>query len=404
MTQNNSRQQGNGQNTDPLDELLASAVWPLPRPDQLKRLRASWQTRARSARLIRRSMVAAAVLLVAGLAIWQLRTVREDFGPQPGPKHYIAEKPVSSTLDDILDAPEIESSPSSAQFAAGKQAPSPITQASPAAENVLDRLLVLSVDRRRRELSEAAAIRPDIDRLDEAIEELTSGKSTLEQLQQSLSPQAEVLEPRLVDLVRQSTGPRQIASLQLLAAVGTARSLPILMELRETAELRREATRGVARLALPIAIARLVIQEADGETQRLLLSALLERNTREAVDLFLNLAGNARLSQTAFDSLADVQHAPVDLLIETLHAPRVSRRLLAAKVLGGLRDPSISPRLIAMAVQGDSRREVLVAMLSSADPQATRFLASGRNDPSWAAQIQAAASDAQPLAIKYQET
>jgi hypothetical protein len=400
MSQDNLRQHDDSLPSDPLDELLASAAWPVPRPEQLSRLRASWQTRANLARFRRRSMMAAAVLLVAGLAIWHHRTSNNNLEMQSGPKLHVAEKPVPSSIEDNVATPEFESPP---KAIASTRSRLPSIQPSPAGESALDQLLVLSVDRIRRESKTATAIRPDNDRLNEAIESLITGTSTLQELQQSLAPQAAAIEPQLVELVRHSNGERQTASLKILASIGTVRSLAVFMEVRENAELRREATRGVTRLAPPIAIARLAVQETDGEIQKVLLSGLLERNTREAVDLFLNLAGNPRLAQATFDSLAGVQNAPVDLLIDTLHAPQVSRRLLAAKVLGGLRDPIIGQRLIAMAVQGDSRREVLVAMLSSADPQATRFLASGRSDPNWAAQIQAAASDAQPSTIKYQE-
>jgi hypothetical protein len=56
-----------------------------------------------------------------------------------------------------------------------------------------------------------------------------------------------------------------------------------------------------------------------------------------------------------------------------------------------------------MAVQGQSRREALVALLSSSNPAARQFVASGRHDLVWSAQLKAAGSDAQLPTTQFQE-
>jgi hypothetical protein len=375
----------------------------MPRPDQLNRLRATWQRRTSSARLVRRSVLAAALILVATLFAWQLRTAADNRAIGNGPKLHIAERPVPAPINDaVVDSKD--DSPASVQKATIDSPSLPEIRPLPTEASSLEQLLVLSAGRQRKELKPAKADPKEIDQLDEAVEALANGTTTLEEVVRSVAPQAALAEQQLITLAGQTNAYRQLAIVRLLAVIGTPRSLPILMELRKTPELRDEATRGIVRLAAPIVLARLAIQETDAKVQKQLLAALLERDSREAVDLFLNLASNPLTTRAALDCLSSVKEAPVDLLVENLHAPKVSRRLIAARVLGGLCDTSVSQRLIAMAVQGDSRREALVALLSSCDPQASQFLKSGYRDPNWAALIQAAESDVRPLTFHYEET
>jgi hypothetical protein len=383
---------------DPLDELLSSARWPEATSEQLCRLRQRWLFQSRVPRRARLALAAALVLVATGLALWQYRwtpDVRQDAGPalpiaekRPAIERSAVERVADS--DDVKDRDAV-----TPRMATG---PPRVEISSP-----LELVLVQSAERRRAGRRDAQVEVEFRQRIQAAVDDLAVGKRTLEEVRDEFAPQAAGCEPLLTSLVAQSTGKTKHAGARLLAAIATPRALPTLLELAQSADLRGEAIAGIVRLAPPAVVARLALAEPDPALKRQLLAALLERGTRESVDLFLSLAGDPRSAEQAFGSLSVVARPPVDLLIESLQAAKVSRRLTAARVRGRLNDSGATLRLIAMAVEGQSRREALVALLSSSNPSARQFVDSGRHDLVWSAQLKAAGIDAQLPTTQYQE-
>jgi hypothetical protein len=387
----------------PLDELLRGARWPTATSQQLHRLRKNWLYRSRVPRLVRLALAAAAIVAATGLAIWQYRWSSDESVPEDGPVFRVAEKRSAvETSTARTNTAEGALVPSGSDLALPQQGDVP-PLATIEAENTLEYLLIQSAERRRSDSQTHRAAADLQDRIDKAVTSLALRQQTLDELQVDLTTQAADCEQHLVGLIQQSTGAKRRAAIQLLSAIGTQRSLPTLMALAQSAELRKDAIPGIARLASPQLLARLAMMETDVAMQRQLMAALLERNTRESVDLFLNLTADPRTAEQAFAVLPSVNAAPTELLIESLRAPKVSRRLVAARILGGLNDSRITRQLIALAVQGELRREALVALLSSSNPEARRFVASGQRDLVWSAQLKAAGSDAQLPTTQFQE-
>jgi rRNA processing protein Krr1/Pno1 len=61
--------------------------------------------------------------------------------------------------------------------------------------------------------------------------------------------------------------------------------------------------------------------------------------------------------------------------------------MAAARVLGGLNEPEVSRRLIEMVLRGAYRQEALVALLSSSEDSARRFLENAEREVSLAATL-----------------
>ena len=89
----------------------------------------------------------------------------------------------------------------------------------------------------------------------------------------------------------------------------------------------------------------------------------------------------------------------MELLFAFLEDPREPRRVAAARVLGRLEQPAVSAALISLALRNVQRREALLALLSSAEPQARRFVWQAGQDRSLAGELHAAAAQLRSLAL-----
>jgi hypothetical protein len=181
-----------------------------------------------------------------------------------------------------------------------------------------------------------------------------------------------------------------VAASRVLACVASARSLPTLRWLAEQPSTHAIATQCIARLGSQREVYERTTRESDPTLQRELAGSLLKRGDPASITLFLRLAGTASTSSAALSAAATAQQAPVGAILAQLQSPRVRERLVAAKVLGVLPLPDISPRLIELVANDGCRREVLISLARRRDPMALQFVQRASGDEWLAASLRAA--------------
>ena len=342
---------------DPLDRLLAEARWPEPSPDAITRLEAAWD-RLNPAPLRRPKVwwpaaAAAVVLLAIAAASLLLRKSPQQITKAPTPPE-----------------PRITMQPQPAPIIASR-APSLWEQAA---------MLHGST------ITTAAA---SIDRVQPAVDQAIVSLST--------TPRADVLavaarllqtgprsaiEQHLLDDLPRRTGVEAVAAIRLLGAVGSRSALPALLDLYADTDKRAAVAASIADLLSPMELAALAKDEAVIDRQRNLLGLLATHPHPQALSSYLAFVATPATSDTALAALDNLRDAPVDALFAYLDAPRMDRRLAAARALGRINGPAVSERLATMVERGFHRREALAALLSSNGPEAARVLSSFQRMPS----------------------
>ena len=339
---------------DPLDRLLAEARWPEPSPDAITRLEHAWD-RTKPARLRRPKLwwpAAAAVLLVAiAAASLLLRKSPQQITKAPTPPETLATPPQPTPII-ASRAPSL-----------WEQAAMLDGSTGPAA-TLIDR------------------VQPAID---QAIGSLTTTpRADLQAVATRLlqtGPRGAV-EQHLIDDLPRRTGVEAIAAIRLLGAVGSRSSVPALLDLYPDADKRPAVAASIADLLSPAELATLVKDETVVDRQRNLLGLLAVHPHPQALSSYLAFVASPATSHTALAALDDLPEAPVDALFAHLEAPRMDRRLAAARALGRVNGPAVSERLALMVQRGVHRREALAALLSSNGPEAASALSSFQRMPS----------------------
>jgi hypothetical protein len=125
----------------------------------------------------------------------------------------------------------------------------------------------------------------------------------------------------------------------------------------------------------------LAAKQQDPAVRKEMLSILFARNDRASIDVFLDLVSDPKTSAEALACVADAPNPPLQTLFQCLHSPQATRRIAAARVLGRLDQPAVSRELIAMVARGTFRQEAMIALLSSSETTARRFLADAERNP-----------------------
>ena len=313
---------------DPLDRLLAEARWAEPAPEAIQRLRGQWRSlMVRRSRRRRRlfALAAAGSLLAAGLAFWQFisGTVR------PGRENNIT-------------------APSSPQIA------QPTT-------------------RKTEQLTSVPPLRRKSSRLDPlpgtAYEQAVAhGGSNSYELMLATAHRRAVRERR-----------RQLAAAETADAVAEAKG--------PENSVSEPSIRDVAEATDSPTLGRLVREEQNPTARKELLSALLARDDRPSVNVFLAMVEDPRTSADSLACVAGAPNPPVQTLFQCLRSPRAARRIAAAMVLGRLDQAAVSRELIAMVSRGMYRQEAMIALLSSSETTARQFLANAERDPTLSATL-----------------
>lgn len=382
---------------DPLDEVLRTARWPEPQPNQLRRLQVRWSglwlarvRRRRAASVL--CLVAAAAGLLIAVCVWMDRAgapwkPREiapavpQTEPREGPPRQVAETP-----DNAVDPP----GPPDDETKTRKPEPAPdpskaVARSRPATP--YEKLAFRMLTRRRPPTRE----QPDRELLQAAMERrVTEPNADLDELAEPLLAARRANELALIAWVQQTRGARQVAAIDLLGRIGTRQSVPLLAGLAALPETHAAAVRGLARLADAGTIALLAGEEVDPDLQEELFAALLGRGDARAVAAYLEFVGERETRGSALAALDRVADPPLGLLFESLASPQQAQRSAAAVVLGRIDGPEVSRRLIQMVLQDVLRREALLALTANSGAEASQFVALARNDPSLAGSAQAA--------------
>lgn len=345
-----------------LDQLLRQARWPAIPEESSARLRRTWRgvwPAERKGRGRAIGIAAAAVAAVILIAIGFVQWLRRDS------VHVV-------TPEVVRVVPPVEEKPRRDAY---------VRSATP-----------LEAAMMRREL--AAQVRPDAraragQRIGDALERLANapaqGPADVAALAGELRRHVDqrFLEDRLTAVAAEGSLERRRAALRLLSATGTGRALPALLEGYRSAELRRAAAEGVARLADAEALARLALEAEDGAVQGEMLAQLLQRPAGSAAPLVLGLMQDPRTAEALTGALRAVaaDAALADALFRHLRAPRAHDRLAAARALAAINGPETTRRLIALAHADVTRREALYALLRCGGTEAAAFLAEAEHDP-----------------------
>ena len=342
---------------DPLDRLLAEARWPEPSPEAITRLEAEWDrlnpAPLRGPKLWRPAAAAAVLLLAIAAASLLLRKSPQPITKAPTP-------PETRVTTSSQPAPIIAS-----------RAPSLWEQAAMLHGSTIT-TTAASIDR----------VQPAID---QAIVSLTTTpRADLQTVATRLlqtGPRSAIEQHLLDDLPRRS-GVEAVAAIRLLGTVGSRSAVPALLDLYAVADNRPAVAASIAELLSPAELAALIKDEPLADRQRHLLGLLAIHPHPQALSSYLAFVASPATSETALAALDDLPHAPVDALFAHLDAPRMDRRLAAARALGRINGPAVSERLATMVERGLHRREALAALLSSNGPEAARALSSFQRMPS----------------------
>jgi hypothetical protein len=332
-----------------LDALLAEATWPEPNPSGTRRLARFYRSQS-YAPFSRHWLIAACVLLAGGIALLLLyrNTIRqnETAGSRIHPPANVEPPPRASgrapTRLELAQITFIESETRRASTAAVR--PDPVEQALAAfAENSSDRANVYA--------------QTILSRLD--------------------PPRREA---ELARVMIGSDPARSQTAAQLIASMADEDSVPLLMQMDRTAATRDAAIRGLASVASPALLARLVRSHTVPEHRQSLIAGLF-RST-DGIKTYLDLVSDRSTSSDALATLDRVKTPPTEMFFAALSDPHISVRLAAAKVLGRIDGPQTTQRLVAMTEHNQSRREALIALADSRGPEARQFLAeAGRGGP-----------------------
>lgn len=115
-------------------------------------------------------------------------------------------------------------------------------------------------------------------------------------------------------------------------------------------------------------------QQKDSESRVQFLVSLASRHDVKATTELVRFVLDPELHDEALQALSQSTDRPIGLLFTLLSDTHMHIRLGAAQALGGLNDPVITQRLIAMSMAEQTRREAIAALLSSSEPGAALFV------------------------------
>ena len=382
--------------SDWLDDLLPTAAWPEPRPGWRERLQRRWSDlsparppTARWAPIVGVATIAAGLLLAASL--WALARQRPPERPEVAPA--VPPEQPRPPAPQTAEAPEPVGS---GDAEADNQTPSLARGVPPHPEDrvvssrpatTLERLVFEQVTERRRSPPGA----PDVELLNAAIElRLTEPDADPDALCRPLVEARVAYERLLVEEIQRTVGPRRAAAIDLLGRVGTGRSVPVLARLAAHPQTHAPAVKALALLADSQTLAALAASEPEEGLRQHLLAALLARGDAHSMRFFLEFVRRPEHVASALAAVDRVANPPVGLLFELLDSPQQTRRSAAALVLGHVDRPEVSQRLRQMVIHNVRRREALLALAGSPQPEASQFVALAQRDPSLAALTRAA--------------
>jgi len=381
-----------------LDDLLRQAAWPEPDPAVVERLRGHWRSLVaeRRRRSLRRWMSAAAAAVLLGVGSWL-------FWPRP-PQNEVA-IPAAPPRNRELPVTD-RNRASSPDFGVERRADG--ASEAPAAQETeyvwsrpataYQEFVLAAVQRGRpaRPAARADSIsetgsQPEVDPLEKVLQSLIADPAAdVATVAQSLMPRRAFYERQLLERLPRAPADGKIASIQLLAYLGSSRSVPALLQLSRSRETHAAAIRAVMPHADAVLLADLIRREPAHGLQRELFIALMSRGQSPALAVYLELVSEPGTRDQALAALDAVPHPPVELLFGFLNGAEPGQQLPAALVLGRLNGPQITQRLIQQALSNIHQQPALIALLANHSDEARRFVSLAQRDQSLFAAVHSA--------------
>jgi len=386
---------------DPLDALLAQAVWPEPKAGAIARLRARWRKIRARRRMVPLLAAAAASVLIGG-GLWFTLTdrpvdVTENAAGRAA--RLAADRAARARAaderadvderiaDDERAADASPEAPAEAPTEAIVAAPPPPSRPA----NRYERLLVDAAIRARHDLPASEVLQAQAARLEQTLQRLTGDPAADVALNAAtLVLERERHEQLLLARLQSGETEHRQAAMELLPHLASWRSVPLLREQVRAGQASDVARLALARLGTPAEAAWLVQNETDRGRRVDLLAALAERGDRPAVEKFLQFVREPRRTQEALAALDQLETPPLDVLFAALTGQDVAERQAAARALGRLNGPEVTARLIGLTQQGIFRQEALLALIACRGSDAQDFVRQARRDEYLVAAVQAA--------------
>lgn len=358
-----------------LDELIRGALAADVDRQRVERLEWFWREqsprrvwRRRTLRLV--PLAAAASLLIVAWFLSVNDAERNDPRAAEDP-------PPVAVVPDTAPTTEPRVSPAEPEAATPKLAGRPPTE--------YERLLFITQTRARVALPTASAD----ELLDRVVERLAAaGPSDAEQIiGEALSSGRSALsladlESRLLDELSSSSGENRGPFFRALAAHGTERSVPALLELALDRTVGDEALATIEQIVGVDRWVEAARQTPDKRLHRLIAKRLVTADSPPALLAFLSLVGDEDLRSDAIEAALEVPELPVAQLIELLDHQQEPVRLAAAVALGRINRCEMTEALIDRVNNRPSRsKEAWLALLTCRCDAADRFLARAGQDP-----------------------
>jgi HEAT repeat protein len=384
---------------DPLDDLLQKAHWPEAQPEQLDRLQRGWQRTVRRRKVLRVVSVAAILIPIIGIA----GTVALKQNRQPH-EQQIVERPQEPLPTIAEQKPDAEKK--SPKLVVTKPNPSETPPQIVREPDGYERA-VARVHRQQILAAKVAAKQTpkssnEIDPIAAAIKNLVEQPNletaSIARHLTARLPNAEAQLRRWLQTHLRTNNPRETsdslasqrnAAQRLLGAIATQNSVQWLLAVLQNKDCPTEVVEAVARISTVEQLAARVRTEPSPKRQQIWLVALFERGSPQAIGEYFRLIDHPLTSSAALSAAGSAKKPPVEELLAVLQSPRISNRVAAARILGSLNKPTVSRRLIELAMNPGTRREALIGLMCSSDPVAKQFLVYAQHDLTLAASVQA---------------
>jgi HEAT repeat protein len=359
-------------NPDDLDRQLEAALAAQPSPEQTARLVAFWREQSRAERrrrrMIQATALAATLLTAVAASLWLARP------RAPEPVTVAAQAPKPATPEDSSSSAVVRVAHEIRDPRSAGRAPTAYEQAMFAA------VTRTSVDVHARSLG------VEVDAL---IERLAADPAAnAGEMARDANLAERGAENILLRRLSRAQPHKRRAIVQLLAACGSARSAPALLDAARRDELRPDALAALEQILGVESLAQAIPMTHHRQVRAALLDRLLAAGSPVALRSFLQLASNRGFRPDVLAAAMACRAFPVEPLLAALEDENKQIRLAAAIVLGHVDGPQVAQSLIAIASRRDGAPvEAWVALLACRDAAADRFLAQASMQPRWLGQV-----------------
>lgn len=207
---------------------------------------------------------------------------------------------------------------------------------------------------------------------------------------QTLMPRRAEFEYLLAEMIRNTTGQRQLAAVTALGFVGTDGSVPGLLQSASSESLRSAALEAVKRCSSEKMLAALVLQSGNTIVAEEYVKELAHRSTPQAAFPWLHLVRRPESRELCLRNADDLSPALVNMLFSELDAPVIDDRMAAIVSLGRRADEPTLKRATELCWQYPLRWEPAAILIWNGSQAAMKTLTVLQQTPERYAALQTA--------------